>query len=120
MGVTAIGQTAVGNLQPLAAGETSSPYHTWRFQVPAGAAALTVVLDSPGVLDLAMKHGSEIMSYSDLTDGGDWHYWEWAPEGGGQVVIQVPTPQAGTWFVDVINFGNESPDGRYTLRVDVR
>ena len=78
------------------------------------------MLEGVGILDLALKHGSEIMSYAEIADGGDWDYWQWAPDGGGAAQIDVPNPQAGTWYVDVINYGNESPDGRYTLRVDAR
>lgn len=118
MGSLQTGQQIVGNLlqDPVA---SSSTFHTWDFQVPAGAAGLTVSLESVGTLDVALRYGAEITSYAEPEDGGDWQYWEWGPEGGGLNTLQVSTPTAGTWYLDVINYGNQTVDGRYTLRVDV-
>ena len=120
MGLLQLGQQIAGNLQQEPADVTSSVFHTYEFHVPAGATALTILLDAEGMLNLAAKHGSQIQSYSEVAEGGDWHYWTWADEGGGTVTIQVASPPAGTWFLDVINYGNITADGRYTLRIDAR
>ncbi len=118
MGALQLGQQVAGNLQQEPADITSSVFHTYEFNVPAGTASVTVVLDAEGTLNLAAKHGSQIESYAEVAEGGDWHYWMWADEGGGTVTLQIPSPQAGTWFLDVINYGNSNADGRYTLRID--
>ena len=118
MGILQIGQQIAGNLQQEAADVTSSVYHTYEFKVPAGTASLTIVLEAEGMLSLAAKHGSPIQSYSDTAEGGDWHYWVWAEESGAPVTLQIAAPQGGTWFLDVINYGNQTADGRYTLRID--
>ena len=118
MGALQLGQQVAGNLQQEPADITSSVFHTYEFNVPAGTASVTVVLDAEGTLNLAAKHGSQIDSYAEVAEGGDWHYWMWADEGGGTVTLQIPSPQAGTWFLDVINYGNSNADGRYTLRID--
>lgn len=118
MGVLTLGQLTPGNL--LQDPESSqSTYHTWSFQVPAGASVLTVSVDSQDLLDLALKFGSEINSYAEIADGGDWHYWEWGVA-DGVTVMQVSAPQAGTWYLDLVNYGNLVTDGRYTVRVDVQ
>ncbi len=118
MGVLSLGQLTPGNLlqDPES---TQSTYHTYSFHVPAGASLLTVSLDTQDVLDLALKHGSEINSYAEIEEGGDWHYWEWGVQ-DGVTVMQVPAPQAGAWYLDIVNYGNLVTDGRYTVQVDVQ
>lgn len=118
-GVLTVGRPLAGNLQQDPT-STQSTYHSYEFDVPAGAAALTVTLDALGVLDLALKHGSPISSYAEIAEGGDWQYWEWGPDGGGLSTLQVAAPQPGRWYLDIVNYGNQTSDGRYTLQVDVR
>ncbi len=107
-----------GNLLQ-SAGVSESTYHTYTVDVPSGTAELTIELAPVALLDLAIKHGSEIMSYANHADGGDWHYAAIAEDGIAPVIV-VQDPAPGLWYVDVINWENATVDGRYSLVARLR
>lgn len=93
-------------------------FHTWLFDVPAGTEQFSVVLESPEPLSLALKSGGAITTYGRQDDGGDWDYWAWGQEGVPQVRLSVTKPEAGTWYLDVVNDEGLS-EGRYNLRLEL-
>ena len=107
-----------GNLQQ-SPGMSESTYHTYTVDVPAGTAELTIELAPVPVLDLAVKQGSEIISYANHADGGDWHYAAIAEDGVDPVIV-VQGPAPGLWYIDVINWENATVDGRYSLVARLR
>lgn len=117
VGRLAVGTTETGNLlnDDSLAGLS---FHTWLFDVPAGTERFSVLLESPGPLSLALKNGDYITAYGRQDDGGDWDYWAWGQEGVPQLGLTVTAPEAGTWYLDVVN-DEGLPEGRYNLRLDL-
>lgn len=112
----------VGQLAPdgLAAGQLAGEadaiaYHTYVIDVPAGIALLTIELDADIELYLAIKHGSEILSYAPRAQGGDWDYLDTSEVSPSVIVIERPA--AGTWYIDVINALGTGRVGSYYLAV---
>jgi len=90
-------------------------YHTYVVEVPAGTARLTLVLDADVDLDIAVKGGSEIRSYANKDQGGDWDYRDIDTMNPTTVVVEAPA--AGPWYVDVMNALGGGRNGSYTLTV---
>lgn len=115
-----LGQEVAGNLEQLPGDISESPYHTYTFTVPAGATEVVITLQPTDVLDVVVKYGSDILSYADQGEGGDWDYAAISETPGSAVVLSFSAPQAGTWYLDVVNWANQTADGRYSLRVEAR
>lgn len=94
-----------------AAGRAS--YHTYVVDVPAGTARVTFVLDADDDLDLVVKGGSEIRSYADLDQGGDWEYRDLDTRNPTTIVVEAPAP--GPWYVDVVNALGADRSASYRL-----
>jgi hypothetical protein len=90
-------------------------FHTYVVEVPAGTARLTLVLDADVDLDIAVKGGSEIRSYANKDQGGDWDYRDLDTMNPTTVVVEAPA--AGPWYVDVMNALGGGRNGSYTLTV---
>ena len=90
-------------------------YHTYVVEIPAGTARVTLVLDADDDLELVVKGGSEIRSYADLDQGGDWDYRDLDTRNPTTIVIEAPAP--GPWYVDVVNALGADRSGSYLLSV---
>jgi hypothetical protein len=88
-------------------------FHTYVVEVPTGATRLTIALDADLDLDVAVKQGSEIQSYADLDQGGDWTYRDLGTLNPTTIVIDQPVP--GPWYVDVMNALGAGRNGTYRL-----
>ncbi|MFO7546143.1 MAG: hypothetical protein R6W77_11700 [Trueperaceae bacterium] len=88
-------------------------YHTYWVDVPAGLASWTLTLDADIDLDIALKFGSEITTYVERAEGGDWDYRDIDTRNPTTVVIE--RPQAGRWYVDVFNALQTGTRGSYRL-----
>jgi tetratricopeptide (TPR) repeat protein len=110
VGQIGFGQEATGLLDGI---EGSAGFHTYILTVPQDTALITIHMEADEDLDLAAKHGSEIVSY---TDDGDWDYLDTSFRNSARFVIQNPEP--GRWFIDVANLLGEGATGRYTLVVE--
>ncbi len=86
-------------------------FHSYSVNVPEGTREFTVLLDSEGDLDLAVKYGTPIESWGDE---GDWDYRDITEAPGGAFTITQPTP--GVWHIDVIQY-YEDRSTKYTLSV---
>ncbi|MDZ7704879.1 MAG: hypothetical protein U5L04_10390 [Trueperaceae bacterium] len=103
------GQQATGTLVSRA---NAASYHTYFVEVPEGTARLSVRMEADNDLDLALKHGTLIDSYSP--DGTDYLDLSYNPR--AEFVIDEPAP--GFWYIDVSNGLAPGAGGRYTLSVD--
>jgi hypothetical protein len=112
VGTLAVDASAHGRLDGV---PDAVSYHTYHVDVPDGLARLTVELDADIDLDLAIKHGSEIRSYRDRADGGDWDHRDMDTANPTTVVVERPA--AGRWFIDVFNALGDGHDGDYRLRL---
>ncbi len=115
IGPVTLGRTLRNSLAPL---DEGASYHTYTVDVPAEAERLVITLEAEQDLDLAIKYGSEILSYSDQAEGGDWDYLDMSRDANTQ--LSVPNPQRGVWYVDVINALGEGEASPYDLRVDIK
>lgn len=97
------------------AGASGSTYHTYLFEVPAGAQQVTFVMNSDSDLDLFVKLGSEIQ---DWNEGGDWTQRDITPNNNARLVINAP--QAGPWFIDLVFYQGGNATANYTFEVVVR
>lgn len=84
-------------------------YHSYQVQVPAGVPALTVALTGDGDVDIVVRYGAQITGWGD---GDDWEYRDMSSDPGG--AFKILSPQAGTWYVDVINLHDS--DVSYELK----
>jgi serine protease Do len=105
-----LGQNATGSLVGTSEGGS---YHTYVVAVPGGTPRLTIRMNADVDMDLAVKYGSDINSW---TDDGDWQYRDNSLEPKAEFMIV--NPQEGPWFIDVINFLGPSVTGSYTLTVE--
>jgi serine protease Do len=96
VGNIGVGQVATHSIVGLAEGIN---YHTYGVEVPEGATSVVINLWSDFDVDVAVKYGSDIQSWSDT---GDWDYRDISENYGGSFTITNPRP--GTWYVDVIFF----------------
>jgi hypothetical protein len=94
-------------------GAGRATYHTYVVEVPAGTARVTIVLDADDDLDLVVKGGSEIRSYADLDQGGDWDYRDLDTRNPTTIVLEAPAP--GPWYVDVVNALGADRSASYLL-----
>jgi len=101
---------AQGTLMAVAEGDA---FHTYWLDIPAGVATWTISLESDVDLDLALKFGSEIASYYDHADGGDWDYRDVATDNPTTFIIENPT--AGRWYMDVFTLLSAGTQGAYRL-----
>ncbi len=106
-----LGQTALGEFS--AEAETGLSYHTYFVDVAPGTQTLTVRMNADADFDLAVKFGSEIMSYADEENGGDWTQRDNTLSGSALLVVDAP--EAGRWYIDVYNVGTDP--GTYALTV---
>lgn len=86
-------------------------YHTYGVQVPEGVVSMVIDLSADFDVDIAIKYGSDIQSWSDT---GDWDYRDITEAYGGKFTINYPRP--GVWYVDVI-FYYEDGSATYALTV---
>ena len=77
-------------------------YHTYVIDVPASTSRLVLELEADAYLDLAVKFGSDIQNYAPRDQGGDWDEFDTSDARYKRIVIQAP--QAGRWYVDVVNW----------------
>lgn len=97
----------------LAAVSGGNAYHTYWVDVPAGVARWTLTLDADVDLDLAAKFGTEIQSYAERGQGGDWD--DRNIETTNPAVLVIDAPRAGRWYVDVFNALAPGTVGSYRL-----
>jgi len=98
----------------LAGASDAWAYHTYRIAVPAGTQVLTIQIAADADLDLFVKYGSEIASYSD---DGDWQYRD--IEIRNDATLSIRAPQPGTWYVDVAwAVGDPAQVSSYEVRAD--
>jgi len=83
--------------------------------IPEGVKRFVVTLAADEDLDIALKHASPIESYALKKQGGDWDYLDMRPTVNSR--IQVDAPQAGYWYIDVIQATHSSTTVPYTLQV---
>lgn len=112
IGALRIGQSAQGELAGTGAGAS---YHTYYVDVPPGTAQLTIAMNADIDLDLAVKFGSEIVSYAERDAGGDWLYRDQSVN--PSAAFTISNPQPGRWYIDVYNTLGPGRTGRYTLSV---
>ena len=112
VGLLATGQTVSGRLTGIAA---SAAYHTYFVDVPAGAGPLTIVMQGDLDFDLAVKHGSTILSYAAAAEGGDWDYRDTDASPDAEIV--VPSPAEGRWYIDIFDAWTTAEVGSYTLTI---
>ena len=86
-----------------------------RFWVPAGAGPLTIVMQGDLDFDLAVKHGSTILSYAAAAEGGDWEYRDTDASPNAEIV--VPSPAEGRWYIDIFDAWTTAEVGSYTLTI---
>jgi hypothetical protein len=110
VGALALEGVAQGALAAVSGGVA---YHTYWIDVPAGLASWTLTLDADIDLDIAVKFGSEITTYVEPAEGGDWDYRDIDTRNPTTVVIE--RPQAGRWYVDVFNALQPGARGNYRL-----
>lgn len=73
------------------------------------------MLDADIDLDLVVKGASEIRSYADKDQGGDWDYRDIDTQNPTTIVVEAPAP--GPWYVDVVNALGADRNGSYLLTV---
>lgn len=79
-------------------------FQTYTVDVPAGTSFLVIYLDGEDVdLDMAVKYGSEIVDYYDDADFLD-------DSVSADALYVVNNPQAGTYYIDVVNYTDEGSD----------
>lgn len=92
--------------------EDDFSYHTYVLEVPQGIGELTIAVTADGHdIDLAVKAGSEIASYTD--EDGDFDFKDLGEEPNPSYTIS--SPQAGNYYIDVINLVDAA--ATYTLSV---
>jgi len=84
-------------------------------QVPENKERFVVILKANEDLDLALKYASPIESYALKKQGGDWDYLDMRPTTHSR--LQVDAPQAGYWYIDVIQATYGQGAAPYTLQV---
>ena len=112
VGALLVGQTATGRLQGVA---DSASYHTFFVDVAPGTPRLVISLAAEADLDLAVRHGTEIGSYRDQAEGGDWDYRDNSTAWNAEFAID--NPEAGRWYIDVYNALGADVTAGYSLRV---
>lgn len=109
MGALALGETAVGTLS-----DPQTPrYHTYYVDVPLNAPELVISMEADVDLDLAVKFGSEIASWAERSQGGDWDYID--EDASHSAAFTIPNPRPGRWYIDV--FTRYDATGQYRLTV---
>lgn len=108
VGAISPGQVATHDIVGLADGIN---FHTYGVQVPEGTTSLVIDLKADHDVDIAVKYGADIQSWSDT---GDWDYRDITEAFGGSFTITNPRP--GTWYVDVIYY-YDGGGARYELTV---
>ena len=84
-------------------------------RVAEGTERFVVTLSANEDLDIAVKHASPIESYALKKQGGDWDYLDMRPTTDSR--IQVNAPEAGFWYIDVIQANSGQGAAPYTLQV---
>ena len=110
-GYVGLGKQVKGIINP----EKTIVYHTYFADIPQGLKSFIIVLSSQYDLDIALKFGEEITNYADKASGGDWDYRDISTN--TETAINISQPQAGRWYIDVINTFNSNEDLFYTLQV---
>jgi len=112
VGLISLGETVS---RQLSGQEGSASYHTYYVDVPAGTSQLAIQVRGDRDFDVAVKHGSTILSYAPRDDGGDWDYQD--VEAANDATIVVSAPAAGRWYIDVYEAWTTGEIGAYTLTV---
>lgn len=111
IGAVEIGQTAEGSLAGLGE-EAASSYHTYTVEVPEGTAQLVVEMTADDDLDLGIKQGEAISQYGPEAD---WDLGDDSLEPSATLTLK--DPEAGTWYIDVINSLYTTDPIPYTLEI---
>lgn len=93
-------------------------YHIYTIEVPEGTARLEVKVLAEADLDLALSFGSELPDYSLPENGGEMKGYDFDDGNDANVVIR--NPEAGTWYLEVINFSGDEAEIFYTLTASLR
>ena len=82
-------------------------YHTYVLTVPRNLPKLTITVKAGGHdIDLAVKLGGEITSYSN--DDGDFDFKDFTKEQNPKYIVDFP--KAGKYYIDVVNLVNAPTD----------
>lgn len=106
-----LGQTAEGELKG-SGDDPNSSYHTYTVTVPPDTSRLIVKMSAKDDLDLGIKHGSAIETYGD---DADWDMGDDSQSNSAKLVVE--DPEAGTWYIDVIDSLYSTDEVAYTLEV---
>lgn len=90
-------------------------YHSYLIDIPEGLKSFVVMLNSQHDLDIALKFGEKITNYADKLSGGDWDYRDLSSK--TKTRIHIDKPQAGRWYIDVLNTFDSQEELLYTLQV---
>ncbi|MEZ4606174.1 MAG: hypothetical protein R2865_05035 [Deinococcales bacterium] len=107
-----LGETLEGSLAGIVDGAQLSDLYLQPRQKPQG---FIVTLEADGDLDLVIKHGSEIESYNEQEEGGDWDYRDMSEANNARLRVDAPKP--GLWYIDVVNAVNSETAFNYSLRL---
>lgn len=109
------GEAARGRLRGY---DDGAGYHIYTVDVPEGTARLEVKVVAEDDLDLALSFGNELPDYTLPEDGGEMDGYDFGEGNNSSVVIR--NPEAGTWYLEVINFTTDATEIPYTLTASLR
>lgn len=109
-GAVALDSSVTGVIAPASSDDTLA-YHTYSLSIPAGLSRVEIAVVAGGSdVDMAVKYGSEIQSYSQ--DDGDYDYIDFSAEPNPS--YSLDNPAAGIYYIDVVSLLEQ--DIRYELR----
>lgn len=114
IGILAINAQATGALTS-SGGSEYIQYHTYIISVPEGTSHLKIEMRADKDLDLYARYGSDITDYSDKSIGGDWDHRNNSRR--HRATFNIRNPQAGLWYVDIVNARDNSEAVDYSLSI---
>lgn len=115
MQMLTVGETVEGRLRGY---DDGAGYQFFTVEVPEGTKQMKVVLEAEGDLDMAMNYGAELENYTLPEDGGAMDAYDFEPSNDARITIR--DPEAGIWYIDVINLSGEAIAIPYTITVRLR
>ncbi|MEM7738273.1 MAG: PPC domain-containing protein [Deinococcota bacterium] len=96
--------------------EDFAGWHSYIVNVPEGSSRLHIEVRGQRNIDMAVKYGSEILSYDDKNEGGDWDERKFGIAKEPTVTINNPEP--GLYYIDVVNRLEDS--STYDIIAEIR